>query len=69
MYDEEALQACLELVSDWTTGEMQMLRDKVPVTGLRTPFRDGMVRHVAQDVLKIAKVWLIGHSMFLPSLL
>ncbi|GAQ88958.1 glutamate-cysteine ligase [Klebsormidium nitens] len=55
LYDEESLQGCLDLISDWTTGEMQMLRDKVPVTGLRTPFRDGMVRHVAQDVLKLAR--------------
>ncbi|CAH8359048.1 unnamed protein product [Eruca vesicaria subsp. sativa] len=27
----------------------------VPVTGLKTPFRDGLLKHVAEDVLKLAK--------------
>ncbi|KAJ7941027.1 Glutamate--cysteine ligase, chloroplastic, partial [Quillaja saponaria] len=27
----------------------------VPVSGLKTPFRDGLLRHVAEDVLKLAK--------------
>ena len=29
---------------------------QVPVTGLKTPFRDGLLKHVAEDVLKLAKV-------------
>jgi glutamate--cysteine ligase len=28
----------------------------VPVTGLKTPFRDGYVRDLAEDVLQLAKV-------------
>lgn len=28
---------------------------KVPKTGLKTPFRDGLLRHVAEEVLKLAK--------------
>jgi glutamate--cysteine ligase len=35
-----------------------MLIYQVPVTGLKTPFRDGLLRHVAEDVLKLAKVIL-----------
>ncbi|KAJ8623938.1 hypothetical protein MRB53_032468 [Persea americana] len=27
----------------------------VPKTGLKTPFRDGLLKHVAEDVLKLAK--------------
>lgn len=29
---------------------------QVPVTGLKTMFRDGPLKHVAEDVLKLAKV-------------
>ncbi|KAM0019943.1 putative glutamate--cysteine ligase [Helianthus debilis subsp. tardiflorus] len=28
---------------------------KVPVTGLKTPFRDGLLKHVAEEVLQFAK--------------
>jgi hypothetical protein len=30
--------------------------DQVPVTGFKTPFRDGYVRHLAEEVLTLAKV-------------
>ncbi|CAH8306496.1 unnamed protein product [Eruca vesicaria subsp. sativa] len=55
LYDEDILQAILDLTADWTPAEREMLRNKVPVTGLKTPFRDGLLKHVAEDVLKLAK--------------
>ncbi|GAA0148862.1 ligase [Lithospermum erythrorhizon] len=55
LYDEESLQSVLAMTADWTTDERQMLRNKVPKKGLKTPFRDGLLKHVAQDVLKLAK--------------
>ncbi|KAF4353299.1 hypothetical protein F8388_026302 [Cannabis sativa] len=55
LYDEVSLQNILDMVADWTPEERQMLRNKVPKTGLKTPFRDGLLRHVAEDVLKLAK--------------
>ncbi|XP_019171173.1 PREDICTED: glutamate--cysteine ligase, chloroplastic-like isoform X1 [Ipomoea nil] len=55
LYDEISLQAVLDMTADWTLEEREMLRKKVPVTGLKTPFRDGLLKHVAQDVLKLAK--------------
>ncbi|KAL0791228.1 hypothetical protein Bca101_007474 [Brassica carinata] len=55
LYDEDVLQAILDLTADWTRAEREMLRNKVPVTGLKTPFRDGFLKHVAEDVLKLAK--------------
>ncbi|XP_020539645.1 glutamate--cysteine ligase, chloroplastic [Jatropha curcas] len=55
LYDEISLQHVLDMVADWTPEERQMLRNKVPVTGLKTPFRDGLLRHVAEDVLQLAK--------------
>ncbi|KAF2531693.1 hypothetical protein F2Q70_00032942, partial [Brassica cretica] len=47
-YDEDVLQAILDLTADWTPAEREMLRNK-------TPFRDGFLKHVAEDVLKLAK--------------
>ncbi|CAK7335539.1 unnamed protein product [Dovyalis caffra] len=55
LYDEDSLQSVLDMTADWTPEERQMLRNKVPKTGLKTPFRDGLLRHVAEEVLKLAK--------------
>eukprot|EP00271_Cylindrocystis_brebissonii_P007545 TRINITY_DN21110_c0_g1_i1.p1 TRINITY_DN21110_c0_g1~~TRINITY_DN21110_c0_g1_i1.p1 ORF type:complete len:524 (+),score=72.10 TRINITY_DN21110_c0_g1_i1:223-1794(+) len=55
LYDKESLQGALDLVADWTGDERRMLRRKVPRQGLQTPFRDGLLRHVAKDVFQLAK--------------
>nr|AAL61610.1 gamma-glutamylcysteine synthetase [Allium cepa] len=55
LYDDIALQSVIEITADWTREERDMLRRKVPVTGLKTPFRDGLLKHVAEDVLKLAQ--------------
>ncbi|KAK4768878.1 hypothetical protein SAY86_027028 [Trapa natans] len=55
LYDEDSLQSVLDMTADWTPQERQMLRSKVPKTGLRVPFRDGFVKHIAEDVIKLAK--------------
>ncbi|CAH2078194.1 unnamed protein product [Thlaspi arvense] len=55
LYDEESLQTVLDMISDWTPEEREMLRTQVPITGLKTMFRDGPLQHVAEDVLKLAK--------------
>ncbi|MED6158924.1 glutamate--cysteine ligase [Stylosanthes scabra] len=55
LYDEVSLQNILDMTADWTPEERQMLRNKVPVTGLKTPFRDGLLKHVAEDVLQLAR--------------
>ncbi|KAM5572469.1 hypothetical protein ABKV19_012497 [Rosa sericea] len=55
LYDEVSLQHVSDMISDWTPEERQMLRDKVPKTGLKTPFRDGLLKQVAEDVVKFAK--------------
>jgi glutamate--cysteine ligase, plant type len=55
LYDEEALAAAGALVADWTTTEMQALRDAVPTTALSTPFRDGNLREIAREVVKISR--------------
>ncbi|KAG5563227.1 hypothetical protein RHGRI_005848 [Rhododendron griersonianum] len=55
LYDEVSLQSVLDITADWTPEERQMLRNKVPKSGLKTPFRDGLLRHVAEEVVKLAK--------------
>lgn len=55
LYDEVSLQNVLDMTADWTMEERQMLRRKVPITGLKTPFRDGLLRHVAEEVLQLSK--------------
>ncbi|KAF3785299.1 Glutamate--cysteine ligase, partial [Nymphaea thermarum] len=55
LYDEVSLQKVLDLTSDWTAEERQMLRSKVPRTGLQTPFRDSLVKHIAEEVVKLAR--------------
>lgn len=54
LYDDISLQNVIDMIADWTKEEREMLRTKVPLTGLKTPFRDGFVRDVAEDVLKLA---------------
>ncbi|RWW77348.1 hypothetical protein BHE74_00014486, partial [Ensete ventricosum] len=39
----------------WRLNDIPVM-PKVPMTGLKTPFRGGLLRHVAEDVLKLAKV-------------
>ncbi|XP_078427504.1 glutamate-cysteine ligase [Wolffia australiana] len=58
LYDEVSLQAVTDMISDWTEEERQMLRRKVPVSGLKTSFRDGFVKHIAEDVLALSKAGL-----------
>ncbi|XP_010439229.1 PREDICTED: glutamate--cysteine ligase, chloroplastic-like [Camelina sativa] len=55
LYDEDSLQTTLNMIDDWTPEELEMLRTQVPITGLRTIFRDKPLKHVAEDVLKLAK--------------
>ncbi|KAM3690602.1 hypothetical protein ACJW31_09G131900 [Castanea mollissima] len=63
LYDEVSLQNVLEMISDWTSEERQMLRDKVPKTGLNTPFQGGLLKDVAESVIKWAKDGLERRSL------
>ncbi|XP_010439231.1 PREDICTED: glutamate--cysteine ligase, chloroplastic-like [Camelina sativa] len=55
LYDEDSLQTTLNMIDDWTPEEIEMLRRQVPITGLKTMFRDMPLKHVAEDILKLAK--------------
>ncbi|KAJ1416118.1 Glutamine synthetase/guanido kinase, catalytic domain [Sesbania bispinosa] len=73
LYDEVSLQNVLDMVADWTNEDRQYLRNKVPITGLRTPFQGRLLRDVAEDVLKWAKDGLdrrcLNESVFLDPLM
>ena len=55
LYDESVLSKALDLISDWTLEEMATLRRQAPHLGLRTPFRDGTLHDVAQQVIVLSE--------------
>ena len=54
LYDDEALDAAWDLVKDFSMDERNALRDGVPKQALKLPFRQGTVRELALEALKIA---------------
>jgi len=58
LYDSTALDAAWDLVKDWSAEERQALRNAVPKTALRTPFRRTTVLELARQVLAIAQAGL-----------
>jgi len=58
LYDNQALTDAESYVADWTFDELFRLRNDVPKMALKTPFRDGTVKDIAQDVLEISKAGL-----------
>ena len=58
LYDGAALDAAWDLVKDFSIEERETLRNAVPRTALKTPFRNATVRELALDALKIA-----GHGL------
>ncbi|MEO0793034.1 MAG: glutamate--cysteine ligase [Pseudomonadota bacterium] len=54
LYDQTALDAALDLISDWTAEERLALRNAVPKHGLQTPFRGGTLCDVGREVVAIA---------------
>ena len=62
LYDDQSLDAAEALVADWTQAEREHLRDEVPRTGLRTPFRDGTVLQIARTTVDLARAGLARRS-------
>ncbi|MGV3491859.1 MAG: glutamate--cysteine ligase [Devosia sp.] len=54
LYDDEALDAAWDLVSDWTEAERETLRSETPRTAIHTPFRGGTVADIAQLIVDLA---------------
>jgi glutamate--cysteine ligase len=66
LYDRAALDAAWDLVRDWSAEERQALRDAVPRTGLRTPFRGSTVLKVARAACAIARDGLARRGLCDP---
>ncbi len=54
LYDSESLDAAWDLVKDFSMAERHALRDGVPKHALKLPFRNGTVRDLTIEALKIA---------------
>jgi len=53
-YDQKSLDAAWDMIKDWTHEDHEYLRDKVPAQALATPFRNGTVRDVAQQMVALS---------------
>ena len=58
LYDQTSLDAAWDLVKDWSAEERQGLRDAIPKTALRTPFRRTSVLELARQTLAISRAGL-----------
>jgi len=58
LYDDVALDACWDLVKDWTAQERQAMRDGVGRQGFKTPFRKATVHELAHRMLEISAAGL-----------
>ena len=58
LYDSVALDACWDLVKDWTAEERQAMRDGVGKQGFKTPFRKATVHELAHRMLEISSAGL-----------
>ena len=54
LYDQTALDAAWDLVKDFSLEERNALRDGVPKHALKLPFRNGSVRDLAAQAVRIA---------------
>jgi glutamate--cysteine ligase len=58
LYDNQSLDACWDLVKDWTAEERQAMRDGVGKQAFQTPFRDTTVHELARRILEISSAGL-----------
>ena len=54
LYDDAALDACWDMVKDWTAAERQKLREDVPKLGFNAEIRGRNVLTLAQETLRLA---------------
>ena len=52
LYDEKSLDACWQIVKDWTAAERQKLRDDVPKLGFAATIRNRTVLTLATETLE-----------------
>src|SRR5262249_29537256 len=62
IYDDANLDACWEIVKDWTAAERQKLRDEVPRLGFKATIRNQYVLDLATVLLRLAEQGLIRRN-------
>lgn len=55
MYDDASLAAVGDIIANWSVDEIEVLRQAVPKTALKTRFRGGTVQDLAIEVLKLSR--------------
>ncbi|WOC15514.1 glutamate--cysteine ligase [Pseudochrobactrum sp. MP213Fo] len=58
LYDEEALNAALDLTKDWSFEAVAEMRNSVPKLGFKTPLGHGTVADIARQAVSIAQLGL-----------
>jgi glutamate--cysteine ligase len=59
IYDDANLDACWEIVKDWTAEERQKLRDEVPKLGFQASIRGRRLLDIAAELLRLAEKGLV----------
>jgi glutamate--cysteine ligase len=59
IYDEANLDACWDIVKDWTAAERQQLRDDVPRLGFKALIRGRSLLELARETLSLAEKGLV----------
>jgi len=55
LYDATAMQQAWNMIADWSYTEVAAMRESVPETALKTPFRDTTLLQLAEAMLDIAR--------------
>jgi len=64
IYDDANLDACWEIVKDWTAAERQKLRDDVPRLGFKAKIRNRTLLELAAETLQLAEQGLVRRKRF-----
>jgi glutamate--cysteine ligase len=64
IYDDANLDACWEIVKDWSAEERQKLRDDVPRLGFKATIRGRSLFDIASDLLLLAEKGLARRRRF-----
>src|SRR5437763_15700208 len=64
IYDDANLDACWEIVKDWTVAERQNLRDDVPRLGFKAKIRNRTLLDLAGETLQLAEKGLVRRPRF-----
>jgi glutamate--cysteine ligase len=64
IYDDANLDACWEIVKDWTAAERQKLRDDVPKLGFKAKIGNRTLLDLAAETLQLAEQGLVRRKRF-----